>query len=112
MSEQALDLRRSAQIVRRHKIVVGIFAVLGLLAGVGWTLHRPPMLASEALVNVVLSPAAQAEAAQDGSGSINPALATQIVIATSDPVLEGCATRTLTRPCRCKCCGAESRSRT
>jgi len=47
MSEQALDLRRSAQIVRRHKIVVAVFAALGLLAGIGWALHRPPMLSSE-----------------------------------------------------------------
>jgi hypothetical protein len=28
MSEQALDLRRSMQIVRRHKVIVGIFAAL------------------------------------------------------------------------------------
>jgi capsular polysaccharide biosynthesis protein len=85
MSEQALDLRRSAQIVRRHKIIVSICAALGLLAGVGWTLHRPPMPSSEALVEVVLSSAAQA---QGGSGASNPAIATQIVIATSTSVLE------------------------
>jgi capsular polysaccharide biosynthesis protein len=94
MSEQALDLRRSAQIVRRHKIVVGIFVALGLLAGVGWTLHRPPTLSSEALVDVVLSPSAQAAAAPGGSGGINPALATQIVIASSTPVLNN-ALRTI-----------------
>ena len=95
MSEQALDLRRSAQIVRRHKIVVGIFAVLGLLAGVGWTLHRPPMLSSQALVNVVLPRSEQAAApAQAGATSINPALATQMVIAGSTPVLEN-ALRTI-----------------
>ena len=33
MSEQALDLRRSVQIVRRHKIIVGIAAALGLARG-------------------------------------------------------------------------------
>ena len=33
MSGQALDLKRSAQIVRRHKILVGAVAALGLLAG-------------------------------------------------------------------------------
>src|SRR5260221_5029421 len=96
MSEQALDLRRSAQIVRRHKIVVCIFAALGLLAGVGLTLHRPPMLSSEALVDVVLSASAQAAAGQGGLGGINPALATQIVIASSTPVLEN-ALRTADR---------------
>jgi capsular polysaccharide biosynthesis protein len=94
MSEQALDLRRSAQIVRRHKIVVGIFAALGLLAGVGWTLHHPPMLSSEASVDVVLSPSAQAAAPPAGSGGSNPALATQILIATSTPVLKN-ALRTI-----------------
>ena len=50
MSEQALDLRRSLRIVRRHKIILGIFAALGLLAGVAFTVLRPPMLASKALV--------------------------------------------------------------
>ena len=94
MSEQALDLRRSAQIVRRHKIVVSIFAVLGLLAGVGWALHRPPMLSSQALVNVVLPQSEQAAAAaQAGATSINPALATQMVIAGSTPVLESALRR-------------------
>ncbi len=86
MSEQVLDLRRSAQIVRRHKIVVGIFAALGLLAGLGWTLHRPPMLSSEALVDVLLPPSEQASGAvQAGTATIHPALATQIVIAGSTP---------------------------
>ena len=33
MSQQALDLRRSTQIVRRHKILVGIVVILGILAG-------------------------------------------------------------------------------
>jgi capsular polysaccharide biosynthesis protein len=87
MSQETLDLRRSAQIVRRHKIVVGAFAALGLLAGVGWPLHSPPMLSSQALVEVALSPAAQGAASQ-GTANINPVLATQIVIATSDSVLE------------------------
>lgn len=87
MSEQALDLKRSAQIVRRHKIVVGIFAALGLLAGVGLTLYRPPMLTSEALVNVVLPAAEQGAATQDGTATVSPALATQIVIVQSTPVL-------------------------
>jgi capsular polysaccharide biosynthesis protein len=89
MSEQALDLRRSAQIVRRHKIVVCILAALGLLAGIGWALHRPPMVSSQALVDVVLPPSEQAVASgQAGVPGINPYLATQMVIASSTPVLE------------------------
>jgi capsular polysaccharide biosynthesis protein len=87
VSQETLDLRRSAQIVRRHKIAVGAFAALGLLAGVGWPLHSPPMLSSQALVEVALSPSAQGAASQ-GTANINPVLATQIVIATSDSVLE------------------------
>jgi len=95
MGQETLDLRRSLQLARRHKIVVVIFAVLGLLAGVGWTLHRPPMLSSEVLVNVVLPPSEQAAApAQAGAASINPALATQMVIANSTLVLES-ALRTI-----------------
>src|SRR5262249_59314556 len=88
MSQETLDLRRSLQLVRRPQIVVGILAALGLLAGLGLLLHRPPMLASQALVEVVLSSSAQAAAPQGGSAAINPALATQIVIASSDSVLE------------------------
>lgn len=88
MSEQALDLRRSAQIVRAHKIVVGVFAALGILAGAAVTLYFPPMPTSEALVDVVLPPAAQEAVTQNGSATINAALATQIVIAESNPVLQ------------------------
>ncbi len=87
MSEQPLDLRRSAQIVWRHKIVVGICAVLGILVGIGVTLYRPPMSTSEALVDVFLPPTEQGAAIQNGSATVNPALATQIVIAESNPVL-------------------------
>ena len=31
MSQQALDLRRSTQIMRRHKVLVAIVVVLGIL---------------------------------------------------------------------------------
>lgn len=95
MSEQPLDLRGSAHIVWRHKAVACIFAALGLLAGVGWTVLRPPMLSSQALVDVVLPPSEQATGPiQAGATSIDPALQTQIVIASSTPVLEG-ALRTI-----------------
>ena len=73
MSGQALDLKRSAQIVRRHKIMVGSVAALGLLAGAAYAILKPPMLTSQ--TKVVLPP------------SVN--IATQEVIATSAPVLAG-----------------------
>jgi capsular polysaccharide biosynthesis protein len=72
MSEQALDLRRSMQIVRRHKILVGAFLLVGLLAGAGYAVLKPPMITSTALVG--LPPTTR-----DTS--------TQVVIAASSPVL-------------------------
>ena len=74
MSGQALDLRRSAHIVRRYKVLVGVFAVLGLVVGAGYAMLNPPMLTSNALVVLPIS---------------NRAMATDVVIARSDPVLSG-----------------------
>jgi capsular polysaccharide biosynthesis protein len=75
MSEQALDLRRSMQIVRRHKAVISIAAALGLAAGVGLVMLNPPTLESNALVELPTSAARL--------------IATQVVIADSDRVLNG-----------------------
>ena len=72
MSEQALDLRRSMRIVRRHKILVGSFVALGILAGAAYAVIKPPMVTSQALIG--LPPATK-----DTS--------TQVVIADSNPVL-------------------------
>ena len=85
MSQQALDLRRSVQIVRRHKILVGIMVALGLLAGGAYASLNPPMLTSTALV---VPPASAQAAATDRQGR-NRSLhdTTQVVIADSDPVL-------------------------
>jgi capsular polysaccharide biosynthesis protein len=74
MSDQPLGLRRFMQLIRRRKILVTAFTVLGLAAGLGYTAVKPPMLTSEVLV--LLSP------------SIHDT-STQIVIAGSDPVLAG-----------------------
>jgi capsular polysaccharide biosynthesis protein len=78
MSEQALDLRRSLHIVREHVIAVGAVALVGLIAGAGYSIVRPPMLSSTALV--VLSPATKD-------------VPTQVVIADSEPVLAGALRR-------------------
>jgi capsular polysaccharide biosynthesis protein len=72
MSEQALDLRKSMHIVRRHRTLVGIFAALGLLAGAVFTALNPPVLTTSALVE--LQPTLRD-------------LPSQVVIAGSDPVL-------------------------
>ena len=74
MSDQTLDLRRSLKLLWRHKFVVAIFAVLGLAAGIGLTMLRPAMMTSNALVVLPQS---------------THNVATQVVIASSDPVLTG-----------------------
>jgi capsular polysaccharide biosynthesis protein len=72
MSQQPLNLRTSAQIVRRYKALIGVSAAVGLIGGVGYASLNPPMLTSQALVVVPTSAAA---------------LQTQVVVAQSTPVL-------------------------
>jgi capsular polysaccharide biosynthesis protein len=86
MSQQALNLPRSVQIVRRDKILIGLVAMLGLLAGVAYSVVRPPALTSTALV--VLPQAAESNLLPGQPGP-DAYMATQIVIASSDPVLSG-----------------------
>jgi len=74
MSEQ-LDLRRFMRMAWRHKAIVLAAALLGLLAGLGFTLLKPPLPTSNALV--LLPPSATRY------------IGTQVVIAASDPVLAG-----------------------
>ena len=76
MSEESQNLRSFLQAVRRHKILVGVLLLLGLIAGGGYSVEKPPMLTSSALV---LLPA-----------SVHN-VATEALIAASDPVLGGAA---------------------
>ena len=71
MSGQALDLRRSAQIVRRRKALVGVVTALGLVAGAAYTALTSATYLSSAFVS--LSPSVSA--------------ASQTVVATGAPVL-------------------------
>lgn len=90
MSQQVLDLRRSTQIVRRHKILVGAVALLGILAGAAYAMFYPPLQTSTALV--VLPASAQSTAAAAASattGAPDSFTATQVVIAGSNGVLQG-----------------------
>jgi hypothetical protein len=73
MTQQQPTLRRSLRIVRRHKRIVGGFAVLGLLAGVGYAVLNPPLQTSSALV-ILPTP--------------KPNIATDTLIADSAPVLD------------------------
>jgi capsular polysaccharide biosynthesis protein len=85
MSQQALDLRRSIQIVRRHKKLCGAMVAIGILAGAAYAVVTPPKLTSTALVVLPQS----AENNQSSSSGPNTIIATQVVIASSDAVLEG-----------------------
>jgi capsular polysaccharide biosynthesis protein len=66
-----VDLRVVLGAVRRHKAIFGAAVVVGLLAGVVFSLARPPMLASKVLVVL------------PGSHFVQ----TEVLIADSDPVL-------------------------
>jgi capsular polysaccharide biosynthesis protein len=85
MTQQALDLRKSAQIVRRHKVLFGIVVILGIVAGGAYARLSPPMLTSTALVALPQSPLSTEPAAT--AGGTDPFTATQEVIATSYQVL-------------------------
>ena len=74
MSEQTLDLRKSLWIAWRHKTIVCIAAALGLLIGAGYATLHPVMLNSKAVVVLPQS---------------TPNMATEVVVASSDPVLQG-----------------------
>ena len=50
MSQQALDLRRSIQILRRRKVLLCLMVALGILAGGAYAWLHPPMVTSTALV--------------------------------------------------------------
>jgi capsular polysaccharide biosynthesis protein len=86
MSEQALDLRRSVQIVWRRKILIGILTALGLLAGAGYSVLKPPMLTSAVLVVLPAAVPAQTAGTPATPGT-DTYMATQTIIATSNPVL-------------------------
>ena len=76
MNDQPLDLRRSMQLLRRHKIIVAVFGVLGLAGGLALAMLSKPMLTSNALVVL--------------PSSVHT-ISTQVFITTSDPVLAGAA---------------------
>jgi capsular polysaccharide biosynthesis protein len=83
MNEHALDLHGFLQAVRRHKVLVGLIALLGLLLGGAYAVLKPPLLTSTALILLPQS-AINPQSVQD-TGS--PFTATQVVIAGSTPVL-------------------------
>jgi capsular polysaccharide biosynthesis protein len=88
MSQQPLDLRRSVQVVRRHRLLVGLMVALGLLAGGAYSVLHPPAVTGTALVLLPQNTQAAVNgAAAAGNGGPDPYTATQEVIAKSSPVL-------------------------
>jgi hypothetical protein len=77
MSQQAADLPRSVQIIGRHRTLVGLMAVLGLLVGVVFAALTPSVFTSKALV-LVGEPACPGGSICGGpafsSGAIQPRL--------------------------------------
>jgi capsular polysaccharide biosynthesis protein len=90
MSEKALDLQRSMQIVRRHKFLVGFVVVLGIAAGAAYAVLKPPMLTSTALV-ALQEPTSvqQSNNNTTTTGGVDTFTATQEIVAGSYPVLSG-----------------------
>src|SRR5713226_2518502 len=86
MKQQALDLRGFLHILWRRRILVGVIVLLGVGAGVGYTMLNPPMLTSTALV-VLPQNAQSAQVAANGGP--DPYTATQEVVASSSAVLSG-----------------------
>jgi capsular polysaccharide biosynthesis protein len=85
MSQPQRGPRRPLQIVRRHKLLVGIMAVLGLLLGGGYAAFAPVSVTSTALV--LLTQTGQNGSSAPGSTGPDPYMVTQEVIAKSTPVL-------------------------
>jgi capsular polysaccharide biosynthesis protein len=79
MNQQVTDLRRSAQVVRRHKKIVILAATLGVLGSVPFTLLNQPMLTSETLVALPSQPVHNVQ--------------TEVIVASSTPVLAGALRR-------------------
>ncbi|GAA1582481.1 hypothetical protein GCM10009804_43780 [Kribbella hippodromi] len=82
MSAQQLDVKKSWQAIRRHRLLVAAVAAVGVLAGVGYGFVQPPMYNASALV--VLPPPPQSS---DGSTASAQSIDTQVYIAESGPVL-------------------------
>lgn len=72
MTQQQPNLRRSLRTAQRYKGIVGGFALLGLLAGIGYAFLNPPQQTSSALV-ILPNP--------------KPNIQTDTLIAESAPVL-------------------------
>jgi capsular polysaccharide biosynthesis protein len=88
MSQQALDLGRSIQIVRRHRVFVVVVVAFAVLSGAAYAVLKPPMVSSTALIALPISTNSQSAAATT-TGGTDALTATQEVVADSYQVLSG-----------------------
>jgi len=88
MSQQALDLRRSIQIIRRHRLLVAVMTVIGIALGCAYSVYNPPKLTATALVVFPQSiQSSNSAAAAANNGGTNTFTSTLMVIASSNQVL-------------------------
>lgn len=80
MAEQSVDLRSTLSILRRHRLVLALAAVLGIAAGLVFVVVRPPLYSS---TTQVLLPPVKSTDGLPPSRDVK----TEIRIATSDGVL-------------------------
>jgi len=78
MSQQPLDLRKSIAIIRRLKVMAGLVSAVGFFVGVAYGAVNPPGVSSTTVVSLPASVRSTA---------------TEVVIASSDPVLSAAAAR-------------------
>lgn len=81
MNEQPLDLKAFFRVVWRRRILIGVLALIGFVAGVAHVTLMPPM--PKARVLVILPPSSLTTS----NGTQVNQMPTQIIIATSTPVL-------------------------
>lgn len=88
MSQQALDLRKSMQIVRQHKLIMGVLVILAIVGGAAYALLKPPLLTSTALVALPGSAIVQPTNTNTATnGATDPFTSTQEVVAGSYQIL-------------------------
>ena len=87
MNRQALDLDKSAAILWRHRLLVAVLVVLGLVGNTAYAMAQPEVYTSRALV--MLSPFAGTTGDSPAAAATQLAnyFSTQVVVVTSGPVL-------------------------
>lgn len=85
MTSQPLNIREVLRVMRRSKTIIGIGVAVGLAGGAAYGSINPAQMTAQSSVVVQTSGAAAQAPASD---TVNP-METQIVVATSSPVMQG-----------------------